>query len=129
MSSIRTGLAVLALAFCAAATPLPALAQMKLMMTVERFQKMAAREEAGAILIAHYLHAFTQAMESAHFDYVQHGLRQKRLYCVPAGTDVKPLDIRDDLLREFAARPDVYKPTTPIGPAILEIIRRKYPCS
>ncbi len=129
MASIRTSLVVLIMAFCVTSVPLPALAQMQLRMTVERFQKMAARGEPGDILIANYLHAFTQAAEHAHFDYIQRGHPQKKLYCARPDVRITSLDLRDELLREFAAQPDVYKPTTPIGPAILQIMRRKYPCS
>lgn len=111
------------------ATPLPALAQMKLTMTVQRFQKMAERGESGELLIGYYLHSFWHAAHQTHLDFTQRGYRQKPLYCIPADAKIVPSDIRDELLREFAAQPGVYKPDTPLGPVVLKMLQRKYPCS
>jgi hypothetical protein len=129
VASMRSGLVVALLALGIGATPLPVLAQMKLMMTVERFQKMAARGESGEILIGHYLHSFWLAVHQTHLDFIQKDNQQKRIYCIPADTKLTPKDLRDELLREFVARPELYKPDTPVGPVAVEIIRRRFPCS
>ncbi len=129
MVSIGNRLVSLALALCVAVVPLPALAQMKWTMTVQRFQKMAERGESGELLIGYYLHSFWHAAHQTHLDFTQRGYRQKPLYCIPAGARIVPSDIRDELLREFAAQPELYKPDTPLGPVVLKTLQRKYPCS
>jgi hypothetical protein len=129
MASMRTGLAILAFAVCAAATPLPARAQVKPAMTVERYQRMVAAGEFGKALIGPYLHALLDGLHATHVDFTQRGDRQKPIYCIPGGTVLIPSEISAELLREFTARPELYKPDMPVGSVVLEIIRRKFPCS
>lgn len=126
---VRIAAITVLLALGIGATPLPALAQVKPAMTVERYQKMAAAGEFGEALGGAYLHALWHGLHQTHLDFSQRGDRQKPIYCIPAGTVVLPSDIHAELLREFAARPELYKPDMPIGPIVLGIVRRRFPCS
>jgi len=130
MTSKCTGLAILAIAVCAAATPLSARAQVKPAMTVERYQKMIAAGEFGDALMGVYLHALFDGLHQTHLDFTtRKDDRQKPIYCAPRNTVLVPKEMNAELLREFAARPELYKPDTPVGPIVLGILQRRFPCS
>ncbi len=125
MAGVRGIGSAIVLVLGIAVAALPARAEM----TVQRFQELVERGQAAETLVGLYLHSFLQAAYWMHADFTEDSpYRQKPLTCMPIDRQIVPGDLRDELIREFETRPELYKPQTRVGPVLFELLQRRYPC-